>query len=94
MCVSVCVCIRSEKFGGRNMAVTCNLHTYYTLYCVCMITSDTLEEQQLKRMQSDEADTVWSDHVRLVLTRDTSYRTRCQSRGLCQTHTDMVKEVR
>jgi len=65
---------------------------------------DTLEQQQLKRMQSGEADTireqqaevdtVWSDHVRLVLARDTSYCTRCQSRGMRQTHTDVVKEVR
>jgi len=62
---------------------------------MCMITSNTLEEQQLKRTQSDEVDAVWSDHARLVLARDTtSYRTRCQSRGLCQTHTDVVKEVR
>ena len=65
---------------------------------------DVLEQQQLNRMQSGEADTigeqqaevdaVWSDHVRLVLTRNTSYGTRCQSRGMRQTHADVVKEVR
>ena len=65
---------------------------------------DTLEEHQPKRMQSGEADTigeqqaeadaVWSDHARLVLTRDASFCTRRQSRGLCQTHADVVKEVR
>ena len=67
---------------------------------------DALKQQQLKRMQSGEADTiweqqaevgaVWSDHVRLVLARDTStsYCTRCQSRGMRQTHADVVKEVR
>ena len=62
------------------MAVTCDLRTQMVM---CMITSDTLEEQQLKRTQSDEVDTVWSVHARLVLARDTSYCTRCQSRGLC-----------
>ena len=61
---------------------------------------DALEEQQLKRTQSGEADTreeqqveadtVQPDHVRLVLTRDTSYCTRCQSRGLHQTHADAL----
>jgi len=65
---------------------------------------DALEEQQLNMMQSGEADTIGEqqaevdavrcDHLRLVLARDTSYRTRHQSRGLRQTHADMVKEVR
>ena len=53
--------------------------TYYTLYCVYMITSrrtraaaaetDGVGEQQLKWMQSGA---VWSDHARLVLARDTT----------------------
>ena len=57
---------------------------------------DALKGQQLKRVQSGEADTigkqqaevdtVQSDHATLyiVLARDTSYCTRRQSRGLCQ----------
>ena len=55
--------------------------------------ADAVREQQLKRTQLG---------LRSVWPRETSahqrhYRTRllvCQSRGLCQTHADMVKEVR
>jgi len=67
---------------------------------------DALEEQQLKRTQSGEADTIGEQqaeanavrsdhcHTRQVLARDTSYRTRRQNRGLHQTHADVVMEVR
>jgi len=54
---------RSGKFGGRTMVVTCNLRTYYTLYCMLEITSwnwrnwetaagaDAVGEQQLEWTQ-------------------------------------------
>ena len=64
VCVSVCVCVcvyvhyRSGTYRGGTRLVTCDLCIYYTLYCVCVITSrrnqgaateaDTIREQQLK----------------------------------------------
>ena len=105
MCVSVCVCVTEVgSSGGGTIVVTRDLDTYYTLYCVCMITSGCIrraapEEDavmwtgQIGEQQA-EADAVRSDHARLVLARDTSSHTRCQSRGLHQTHADVVKEVR
>jgi len=87
MFVCVCVCVMElESSGCGTIVGTRNLHTYYTLYCVCMITS--------RRTQgaAAEKDAVQSDHVRLVVTRDTSYCTRCQSRGQHQTHTDIGKK--
>ena len=37
----VCVCVRVCDRSGRSVGRLgkCDLHTYYTLYCVCMITS-------------------------------------------------------
>jgi len=58
----VCVHYRSGTYRGGTRLVTCDLCTYYTLYCVCVITSrhsqgaaveaDIIREQQLKRTQS------------------------------------------
>ena len=34
--MSVCLCVTElGSSGGGTTVVTCNLHTYYTLYCVC-----------------------------------------------------------
>jgi len=70
---------------------------------VCVISRHTWGAA-VKRTQSGEADTikeqqaevyaVRSDHARLLLARDSRYRSRHQSRELCLTHTDVVKEVR
>jgi len=65
--------------------------------------ADAIGEQQLKQMQLGSSswsghnwDAVQSDHMRLVLTKDTTAQ-GCwyiQNRRLHQTHADMVKEVR
>ena len=59
----VCLCVMEvESSGGRTTVVTCDLRTYYTLWCVCVITSrrtraaaaaqeDAVGEQQLKWIQ-------------------------------------------
>jgi len=101
VCLSVCACVKEVgSSGGGIIVVTHDLCTDYTLYWVCVITSgrtrgaaaeeDTVDSAKPKEEQQAEADTVQPDHVRLVLTRDTSYCTRCQSRGLHQTHADVV----
>ena len=33
------MCYRIGMFGGGTKLVMCNLRTYHTLYCVCVITS-------------------------------------------------------
>ena len=93
MCVTEVECL-----GGGTTVMTCNLCTYYTLHCVCVVTSgrtqgtaaevdtigeqqaeaDASGEQQLKWMQLGSSSwngcnqgTVWFDHARLVLARDT-----------------------
>jgi len=72
VCMCVCVCVyvhyRSGTYRGGTRLVTCDLCTYYTLYCVCVITSrhsqgaaveaDIIGEQQLKRTQSGSSS--WS----------------------------------
>ena len=101
-CLCVCVYNRSGKLRGRTEVVTCNFRTYYTLYCVCVITSgrlqgeaaeaDTIREQQLKQTQSG-CSLAWPCETSA---RQRHYSTMLlvrQSRGLCQTHTDVVKEV-
>lgn len=35
----MCMCYGSGTFGGGAKLVMCDLRTYYTLYCVCVITS-------------------------------------------------------
>jgi len=131
--LNVCLCIMEvESSRGRTTVVTCDLCTFYTLYCVCVITNgctwgaaaeeNAVEEQQLKwtqsrnsklkQMQSGtaaEVDAVREQQLKwmqpgrsLAWPCKTSacqghYRTRllvCQSRGLRQTHTGVVKEVR
>ena len=58
----VCLCVTEvENSGGRTTVVKCELRTYYTLCCMCVITSrrtravaaveDAVGEQQLKRIQ-------------------------------------------
>ena len=99
MCLSVCN--GSGKFRGRTTVVMHDLRTYYTLYCVWVITSgwtqgawtqlgssswsgwswgaaaevDTIREGTQSgnsSWSSRKQDTVWCDHTRLVLARDTT----------------------
>ena len=46
MCMYVCV-IEVRCLGGGARVVMHDLCTYFTLYCMCTITSTTIREQQL-----------------------------------------------
>jgi len=107
MCVWVMEVVCS---GGGTRLVTRDLHTYYTLYCAWVWlqahANRELKQTQglrsswsrLNRAAAAEIDTigeqVWPHetsachrhyHIRLL---------ECQSRRLCQTYVDMVKEAR
>ena len=53
MCVCLCVCNVSGKFGGQDLSSDAQ-PLYLYLYCVYMINqeADALKEHQLKQMQS------------------------------------------
>ena len=61
MRVCQAVCNGSGKFGGRDYSSERDLCTYYTLYCMCVLTSGHT------RGAAADVDAVWSDHVRLSM---------------------------
>jgi len=89
---------RSGKFtGSGTTVVTHNLCTY-TLYCMCVMwthsrSSNTVREQQLDRTQSGHS-LVWPCKTSACQRHYRTRRLERWSRGLCQTHTDVVNEVK
>ena len=106
VCVCVCVCDGSEKFGGRDYSS--DVRPLYILYFVLRVCDPINKWTHSKSSSwrgrsrgssswSGHNRTLRSDYVRLVPACLRHYCTRPlvrQSRGLCPTHTDMVKEVR